>query len=311
MGSRRNSSVVASIVIPEALLQSQRDNLSWTPRKPSAVSHSSTLPSISEPAPALTRPKFLRKTTSHDEMKTEVLTEPVSQRQGSFPTTKEEYDVVTAKPRRLSRLQFESRPSSRKQSSLRKESAIRKASKVAFEEPSLPTKPSPPKRPGAPTSDMFRSLSYYSMNGQGSSDPSSDDISEYGHDPHAPRPDNEPRPSVSPSIMRNRRMSRVASILPHSIRNTARRFSTAVRRSSIADVYERAKIRGAQLQRTRPFQLLFEYTFYFLLLAFIYFVLIGMPLWRGAVWWLYWVVETKFGVSAGFAITIAVAAACV
>ncbi|PWY65730.1 hypothetical protein BO70DRAFT_419654, partial [Aspergillus heteromorphus CBS 117.55] len=65
-------------------------------------------------------------------------------------------------------------------------------------------------------------------------------------------------------------------------------------RHSIYDVYQKAKERRIALQRKYWVQLLFEYTVYIVLLAFVYFVLIGMPLWRGAVWWLYYVVRTNY-----------------
>jgi hypothetical protein len=52
---------------------------------------------------------------------------------------------------------------------------------------------------------------------------------------------------------------------------------------------------------------LFEYTLYALLVLFVYFVLVGMPLWKGAVWWLYWVVGHKFVIQGGYAITIGLA----
>jgi len=31
----------------------------------------------------------------------------------------------------------------------------------------------------------------------------------------------------------------------------------------------------------------FEYFVYLLLVCFVYFVLVGVPLWKGAVWWLW------------------------
>ncbi|KAI4843774.1 hypothetical protein E4T44_06565 [Aureobasidium sp. EXF-8845] len=49
--------------------------------------------------------------------------------------------------------------------------------------------------------------------------------------------------------------------------------------------------------------LLFEYTFYLILVAFVYFVLIGLPLWKGAVYWLYWVFKHKFAVAGTCSIT--------
>lgn len=79
--------------------------------------------------------------------------------------------------------------------------------------------------------------------------------------------------------------------------DTVENVKQAIRRSSIYDVYEKAKKRGAELQRSTWAMKLFEYTFYLILVAFVYFVLIGVPLWKGAVWWLYWVFEHKFAIA--------------
>lgn len=76
------------------------------------------------------------------------------------------------------------------------------------------------------------------------------------------------------------------------------------RRNSLYDVYEKAKVRGQHLQRKRWVQLLFEYTFYLIILCFVYFVLVGRPIWNGAVWWLYWVVNNKFTVAGTWSVTI-------
>ncbi|CAG9953748.1 unnamed protein product, partial [Clonostachys rosea f. rosea IK726] len=97
--------------------------------------------------------------------------------------------------------------------------------------------------------------------------------------------------------------------LAHSVRGRAHRVSKSVRRSSIWDVYEKAKIRGVDIQRKPWAMLVFEYAFYFLLVALVYFVLVGMPLWKGSVWWLYWLMENKLSfMTAGFAIPLGVAA---
>lgn len=72
-------------------------------------------------------------------------------------------------------------------------------------------------------------------------------------------------------------------------------------------VYEKAKVRHIALQRKHWVRVLFEYTLYALLVLFVYFVLVGMPLWKGAVWWLYWVVGHKFVIQGGYAITIGLA----
>jgi hypothetical protein len=99
----------------------------------------------------------------------------------------------------------------------------------------------------------------------------------------------------------------VRAIVPDSVAQRAHSVAQRVRRNSIHEVYEKAKARGAELERKRWAQILFEYTIYTLLLCFTYFVLIGMPLWKGAVWWLYWVIQTKFVMTGGWAITIGIA----
>ncbi|KAJ5994946.1 hypothetical protein N7481_001923 [Penicillium waksmanii] len=84
--------------------------------------------------------------------------------------------------------------------------------------------------------------------------------------------------------------------------------SHASHQSSMHDTYEKAKLRGVALQRKYWVRLLFEWGLYLLLVLFVYFVLVGVPLWKGAVWWLYWVVRNKFVFQGGFAITIGLAA---
>lgn len=78
--------------------------------------------------------------------------------------------------------------------------------------------------------------------------------------------------------------------------------------SHLQEVYEKAKLRGVAIQRKHWVRLLFEYSIYAFLVLFVYFVLVGMPLWKGAVWWMYWVVRTKFVIPGGYAIIIGLAA---
>ncbi|KAK9779179.1 hypothetical protein SCAR479_04046 [Seiridium cardinale] len=99
----------------------------------------------------------------------------------------------------------------------------------------------------------------------------------------------------------------VKAVVPDAVLDRARSVAQRARRSSIVEVYEKAKVRGQQLERKKWVQVLFEYTIYLLLLCFVYFVLIGMPLWKGAVYWLYWVVSTKFVIAGGWSITIGIA----
>jgi hypothetical protein len=106
------------------------------------------------------------------------------------------------------------------------------------------------------------------------------------------------------STQRSRRStaggSRKESIVQRSasiMLNTVDDVKQAIRRSSIYDVYEKAKQRGVELQRSKWVMRIFEYTFYLILVAFVYLVLIGLPLWKGAVYWLYWVFKHKFAVA--------------
>lgn len=79
------------------------------------------------------------------------------------------------------------------------------------------------------------------------------------------------------------------------------------RMTTLRNAYENAKIRGKHLERKKWVQLTFEYTFYLILLSFVYFVLVGRPLWNGAVWWLYWLVHTHFTVAGTWSTTIGLA----
>ena len=97
------------------------------------------------------------------------------------------------------------------------------------------------------------------------------------------------RRSTADGIRKESIVQRSASI----VLNTVADVKQAIRRSSIYDVYEKAKKRGIELQRSKWAMQLFEYTFYLILVAFVYFVLIGLPLWKGAVYWLYWVLDRK------------------
>jgi hypothetical protein len=98
----------------------------------------------------------------------------------------------------------------------------------------------------------------------------------------------------------------VDAVVPDAVH---RRFTNAsqIRKSSMWQLYEQAKERGMELQRHRSVQLAFEFGIYAILICIIYFVLIGVPLWNGAVWWLWWVVAHKFVIAGGFSITLGIA----
>ncbi|PVH68236.1 glycosyltransferase family 2 protein [Cadophora sp. DSE1049] len=79
-------------------------------------------------------------------------------------------------------------------------------------------------------------------------------------------------------------------------------------RSSLHDLYEKAKEKQKTIRRSPLVQRGFEYTMYFVMVPFIYMVLVGMPLWGGAVYWLYLAVAHKPVIPGGFAITVGTAA---
>ncbi|KAL1302915.1 hypothetical protein AAFC00_003238 [Neodothiora populina] len=80
-----------------------------------------------------------------------------------------------------------------------------------------------------------------------------------------------------------------------------------VRRSTMWDIYENAKVRQVKLQRKRWVQLLFQYSVYTFIVAFIYLVLVGLPLWKGAVYWFWYAFSHKFAVPGSWAVVIGVA----
>jgi hypothetical protein len=100
--------------------------------------------------------------------------------------------------------------------------------------------------------------------------------------------------------------SMVNAIVPDILHRTLTNASYA-RKSSMWQTYERAKERGTQLQRHPYVQIGFEYSIYAIIILFTYFVLVGVPLWKGAVYWLWWVVANKFVLAGGFSITLGIA----
>ena len=108
----------------------------------------------------------------------------------------------------------------------------------------------------------------------------------------------------------------------HSSANVARRASIAVgnvvekvkdtvtgplRRSSIEEVYEKAKIRQVQLMRSTVAQISFQYVSYLLMLAAIYFVFVGFPLWQGLVLVIYDIFRKRLAIPVGTAVFLGIA----
>jgi hypothetical protein len=78
-----------------------------------------------------------------------------------------------------------------------------------------------------------------------------------------------------------------------------------IRNSSLRSLYNMADLVKIKYQREYWIQLLIEYGTYTALAAFAYFVLVGVPLWKGAVCWLYWAMQHKLIFSCGWTIAIA------
>lgn len=98
---------------------------------------------------------------------------------------------------------------------------------------------------------------------------------------------------------------RANSVFQDTILNVRKK----VRRSSMWDVYENAKKRQLEIRRKRWVQIVFEYSFYAMLLVLLYFLIIGVPLWKGTYWELYLAFRYKLNVTGSWSIIIAVSVA--
>jgi hypothetical protein len=118
----------------------------------------------------------------------------------------------------------------------------------------------------------------------------------------------EKEDAIDPLQRSSKRRTLMQAVIPASTQQTIRNATNKLRKSSIYEVYENAKKKTAEVERKRWAQLLFEYSVYFLLLAFVYFVIIGMPLWNGIIYWTYIIIKNKLVMSAGWVITVGIAA---
>ena len=102
------------------------------------------------------------------------------------------------------------------------------------------------------------------------------DRSDFTDSLHASKEETEqPRESTA--------LRRASVAIASAYRTVTQGTTNIVRKSSLWDAYENAKIREIHLQRKKWVQVIFEYTFYLILVSFVYFVLVGRPLWGGAV----------------------------
>lgn len=81
--------------------------------------------------------------------------------------------------------------------------------------------------------------------------------------------------------------------------------ATKPRNSRRESLYDRTSLVHIKHQRKRWLRLLIEYGVYTALISLVYFILIGVPLWKGAVCWLYWLMQHKLIFSGGWTIAIA------
>lgn len=131
--------------------------------------------------------------------------------------------------------------------------------------------------------------------------------------------DGQPAMQSQPPIVRNssdhRRFSfqasaRRASVLVDrtvdGVQNAVAAVLNTGRKSSLVEMYEKAKVRQTKIKRSPVAQYAFEYSFYLLIIAVVYFVLVGMPLWSGVVWYIYIVFMRYLVVPAGTAVFLGI-----
>ncbi|KAI4281857.1 MAG: hypothetical protein L6R35_005541 [Caloplaca aegaea] len=85
--------------------------------------------------------------------------------------------------------------------------------------------------------------------------------------------------------------------------NAVTSVTNKFRHGNFREMYEKAKVKQATIRRSSRAQFVFKWTFYVLLAATIYLLLIGLPLWRGAVWYMYILFKKHLVLKAGMAIT--------
>ncbi|KAL8923859.1 MAG: hypothetical protein Q9172_002947 [Xanthocarpia lactea] len=90
------------------------------------------------------------------------------------------------------------------------------------------------------------------------------------------------------------------------LKDAVHNVTQKLQKSNFREMYEKAKVRQRQINRSETGQLLFKYTFYTVIVAVVYLVLVGLPLWRGAVWYMYIVFRKYLVLKAGLAITLGI-----
>ena len=124
--------------------------------------------------------------------------------------------------------------------------------------------------------------------------------------------DQEPLPQTRPPIVRDRSdqsrfstrsITRRASVIVNKtiegVQNAVATVLHPTRKFSVAEMYEKAKVRQTKIKRSPMAPYCFEYSCYILILTIIYFVFADIPLWKGVVWYIYVVFMRYLVVPAG------------
>lgn len=99
---------------------------------------------------------------------------------------------------------------------------------------------------------------------------------------------------------------RASIAVENAVEKVKETITGTLRRSSLQEIYEKAKVRQVQLKRSTTVQIGFQYTFYLLMLATVYFGFVGYPLWHGLVLTIYYLFDMKLVVPAGTAIFLGI-----
>jgi hypothetical protein len=97
----------------------------------------------------------------------------------------------------------------------------------------------------------------------------------------------------------------VANVASGVVRRTT---TWRARKEALRDRQGYARIHNAHWQRNKFVQVLFQLVFYLVLTAIVYFVFVGIPLWRGTTWYMYQLLSKMLVLRYGYTIFIGVAA---
>lgn len=111
---------------------------------------------------------------------------------------------------------------------------------------------------------------------------------------------NKPRKRDSKAIPKSWRF---LGIDTPGVADAVSNVTNKLRNPNWREMYQKAMVRQEKIRRSRSSQLIFKYTFYVLLVATVYLLLVGLPLWRGLVWYMYILFEKHLVLKAGLTIT--------